>query len=132
MDYGGEIMIRKTVLSFIALSVVVVLSGCLTFDIGSPDKRKTSGTALKAMKDTLITVTTSAHQLCDQGVLSEDDCVVVEQSYAEGRQLLISAKKAWDEMIVMDSFDTRKSYDDLIVSAVRLIGNIETIIRKEN
>lgn len=117
---------------FIALCVVMALSACLTFDIGSPDKRKASGTALKAMKDTLITVTTSAQQLCDQGVLSEADCVVIEQSYTEGRRLLISAKKVWDEMIVGNPLYTRKSYDDLIVSVVRLIGDIETIIRKEH
>ncbi len=124
--------IRKAVLSCIALSVIMALSACVTFDIGSPDKRKATGTALKAMKDTLITVTTSAQQLCDQGVLSENDCVVVEESYTEGRRLLILAKKAWNDMIVLDSFDTRESYDDLIVSVVRLIGDIETIIRKGN
>ncbi len=109
------------------LVVVMALSAC-----GSTDKRVASGTALKAMKDTLITITTSAQQLCDHGVLSEADCVVVEQSYTEGRRLLISAKKAWDNIIVLDSFDTRKSYDDLIISVVRLITNIEIIARKEN
>lgn len=126
--------IRKTVL-FIALCVIMGLSACgFTYDIGSPnpDKRKVSGTVLMAMKDTLTTTTMAAFRLCDQGILSEGDCAVVDQTYMEVRGLLISAKKAWDELVAEDSFDTRKSYDDLIVSIVRLTGKIETIIRGRN
>lgn len=120
-----------SILPAIVLSIIVILSGCLTFDVGSPnpDKRIVSGTALKAIKDALITTTTAAFQLCDQGVLSEGDCVVVDQTYMEGRQLIIEAKEAWDVLVAEDSFDTRNSYNKLIWSIVQITTDIEIIIR---
>ena len=125
---------RKTVLSIIVLCIVVSLSSCLAFDTGSsnPDKRMVSGTVLKAIKDTMIATTTTAQQLCDQGVLSDNDCIVIEQSYNEGVRLVLSAKKAWDDMVVIDSLDTRETYDELITSIVRLTTNIEIIVRGED
>ncbi len=124
-------IIRKPVISFIALCLIMALSAC-TFDIGSPnaDKRITSAIKLKATKDIFIATATSAKRLCEQGILSEDDCETAEIAYMEGKDVLIAAKEVWDGMLTIDSFDNTDKYDELIILTVKFTTIIETIIRK--
>ena len=119
-------IIRKNVLLlFTALYVIIALSACT-----NTDKRVTSAIGLKTTKDVFIATAKTAKRLCEQGVLSANDCALAESSYEEGRQLLISAKAVWDNMVTTDSFDANSSYNELVISVVNLTANMETIIRK--
>ncbi len=134
-------IIRKTVLLF-TLCVVMALSACLTFDVGSPnpDKRVTSAIKLKAAKDIFIATATSAKRLCEQEILSEDDCETAQIAYMQGKEALVSAYEIWDVLGDLDHFDGNAvfsvnsgdpvSYNDLIKSAVKFTTIIETLIRK--
>jgi len=125
----------------VLLFVIMSLSACV-FNIGSPnpDKRVTSAIKLKATKDIFIATATTAKRLCEQGILSIDDCETAEIAYMEGKEALISAKEIWDVLVGMDNMDIinekffingeHVSYDDLIMSAVKFTAMIETIIRK--
>ncbi len=118
-------IIRKTVLLYMAVCVAMALQACI-----NTDKRVTSAIGLKTTKDVFIATAKTAKRLCEQGVLSDNDCATIESTYTQGRVLLISAKAVWDGMVTMDSFDANSSYNELIISVVNLTANMEAIIRK--
>ncbi len=120
---------NKNTIRIIILLVLLVSMGC-AFDIGNPDKRVKSAIGLITAKNFLNTTATFAKRLCEQGVLSDDDCETAEIAYMEGKDALISAKEIWDIMVVRDSFDGNEEYADLIKSVVKFTTIIETIVRK--
>ena len=118
-------IIRKSLLLLIGLSVVMVLQACT-----NTDKRVASAIGLKTTKDVFVATATSAKRLCEQDILSQGDCEEIEDLYNKGRILLLSAKTIWDTMVEIDSFNNGEVYSDLIIEIIRITTEIEIIIRK--
>lgn len=114
-------IVRVPLLLLIILTVMV---GCST------STKKNTGIALLTTKNIFVASATTAKRLCEQGVLSEQDCKEIEIIYARGREVLIEAKEVWDTMVMLDNFEANQDYSNLISKVARFTGVIETIIRR--
>lgn len=109
----------------LCIVVVLMVSGC-----GTLSKKKETAIGLNTARSVLVIAGKTTKALCANNVLSENECVIAESAYRDGRSALIEAKAVWDEMVVIDSFDNNTRYNELIMRVVRLTATIETIINK--
>ena len=117
-------MNNKNAYYIIAVGLTIaILVGC------SGNIKKDTAIGLLTTKDALVSTATTVKRLCEQGVLSDDDCAEAKELYGEARKILIEAEGVWSNMIIMDSLRKRAEYETLLAEVAMIAGRIEAKVR---
>jgi hypothetical protein len=108
------------------LFLILIMVGCA----GSGSIRKDTGIGLLSIRNVFVNIAIKADELCVSGVISREDCVIINDAYLRGDLALAQAKVIWDHMVLIDSFHSNQDYDNLLIEMLKLTITIENIVRK--
>ncbi len=121
-DGRGKMRIRKTVLPFMVLCVIVAMSACGSW-------QKTGAITYSSMQIAHEQMGRTVNRMYAEGTITQEDYEKIEIDYDKAAVALYQAGDVWSDIIDSGSLSRQKEYEALLITVERLMNNIDKIVR---
>ncbi len=118
---GVKMIIRKTLLVFIVLSVVIALSACGSW-------QKTGAITYASLQVAHERLGKTVNRMYAEGAIKQDEYEKIEIEYDKAAVALYQAGDVWIDIVNSGNLSRQKEYEALILKVEKLMNSIDKIV----